>query len=358
MPPLIPSSIVTGNFSTSHPTPSLAPAAKFAPCTNLSRNWLSESIPPRISLSGPNWMHRAPRLLLAFLLSTGAATVQPATRLMASPADAPGPSSQPAQQATLKPVAAKAHDIPFPDYESQTEEQLLALANQSRKQAGAPPLTLDPGLSQAARIHAQAMLAARQLSHQFDGEPSLPIRLAATTQLQLDQEGENVALDYDAEHGHEHLMLSPPHRANLLNPAYNVVGLGVVRSGDRLYIVQDFGHALPNYSAAEVKERIAAAVNQRRHQARQHELPRRDLPVADDAACSMAQADKLGTSSVRKLAQRYTVLAYTTLHPETLPDNAAQLLDSRNLRSFSVGACYARSQTYPGAAYWVVFSLD
>ena len=88
----------------------------------------------------------------------------------------------------------------------------------------------------------------------------------------------------------------PPHRANLLNPSYNVVGLGVVRSGDRLYIVQDFGYALPNYSAAEVKERVAAAVNQRRHQARQHELPRLDLPVADDAACSMAQADKLGTS--------------------------------------------------------------
>ncbi len=57
-------------------------------------------------------------------------------------------------------------------------------------------------------------------------------------------------------------MLSPPHRANLLNPAYNVVGLGVVRSGDRLYIVQDFGHALPNYSAAEVKDRIAATVAQ------------------------------------------------------------------------------------------------
>ena len=65
-------------------------------------------------------------------------------------------------------------------------------------QAGAPPLPLDAGLSEAARIHALAMLEARQLSHQFAGEPSLPARLAATTDLQLDQEGENVALDYDA----------------------------------------------------------------------------------------------------------------------------------------------------------------
>ncbi len=302
-------------------------------------------------------MDRATRLLLAFLLSVGAATVQPANRLMASPAEGPRAAGQPAQQATLKAAVAKAPDIPFDD-DLQTEQQLLVLANQSRQQTGAPPLTMDAGLSQAARIHAQAMLEARRLSHQFDGEPSLPQRLAATTQLQLEQEAENVALDYDAERGHQHLMLSPPHRANLLNPSYNVVGLGVVRSGDRLYIVQDFGHALPNYSAAEVKERIAAAVNQRRHQARQHELPRRDLPVADDAACSMAQADKLGTSSVRKLAQRFTVLTYTSLHPETLPTGTSHAIASRNLHSFSIGACYGRTDTYPTGVYWVVLSLE
>jgi len=300
-------------------------------------------------------MHRAPTLLAAFLLISGAATIQPATRLMASPVAAAGQS---AQKATLKPAAAKAPDIPFHDYEFQTEDRLLALANQSRKQAGAPALTLDAGLSQAARTHALAMLEARQLSHQFNGEPSLPLRLATTTTLQLDQEAENVALDYDAEHANEHLMLSPPHRANLLNPAYNVVGLGVVRSGDRLYIVQDFGHALPNYSSAQVKERIAAAVNQTRHQSSEAELQRHDRLTADDAACSMAQSDKLGTLSVRKLAEHATVLTYTSLHPETLPTAATHAIDSRTLHSFSIGACYSRTGTYPTGVYWIVLSLE
>ena len=293
--------------------------------------------------------------MLAFLLGTGAATVQPAVRSMAASTPRTG---GPPQQPRLTPVAATAPDIPFNTDEFQTEQQLLALANQSRQQAGAPPLMLDAGLSQAARTHAQAMLAARQLSHQFGGEPSLPQRLAATTNLQLDQEGENVALDYDARQGHQHLMLSPPHRANLLNPAYNVVGLGVVRSGDRLYIVQDFGHALPNYSSAEVKDRIAAAVNQTRRHASQAELQRRDLLVADDAACSMAQADKLGTSTVRKLAERFTVLTYTSLHPETLPSGTAHAIASRNLHSFSIGECYGRTDTYPTGVYWVVLTLD
>jgi hypothetical protein len=107
-----------------------------------------------------------------------------------------------------------------------------------------------------------------------------------------------------------------------------------------------------------VKDRIAATVTQARHQARQPELARVDLPAADAAACSMAQADKLGTSPVHQLAQRYTVLTYTSLHPETLPANADHVLSSHNLHSFSVGACYARTETYPTGVYWIVLSLD
>jgi uncharacterized protein YkwD len=302
-------------------------------------------------------MSRTCRLLSAFLLSLGAATVLHATSGLVSPAEGPGASSQ-GQQSSVKPVAAISPDIPFNDEEFQTEQQLLALANQSRRQAGVPTLTLDPGLSKAAREHALTMLEARQLSHQFKGELALPQRLAATSHLLLDQEGENVALDYDAEHGHQHLMLSPPHRANLLNPAYNVVGLGVVRSGSRLYIVQDFGHALPSYSYAEVKDRVAAAVNQARYHARLAALPRLDLQEADAAACSMAQADKLGTVPVHKLAEHSTVLTYTSLHPEMVPRQASHAIDSGHLHSFSVGACYRRTGTYPSGVYWVVLTLE
>ena len=296
-------------------------------------------------------MARTSRLLLAFLIAVSAATLPPATRLLASPTEKP---AQPA----IRKASAKAADIPFEAYDFQVEEQLLALANRSRRQAGAPPLVMDAGLSQAARIHAQAMLEARRLSHQFDGEPALPQRLAATTQLQLEQEGENVALDYDAAHGHEHLMLSPPHRANLLNPAYNVVGLGVVRNGDRLYIVQDFGSALPKYSSAEVKDRVAVALSQMRRAARRSGLQRRDWLGADEAACSMAQADKLGTAPVRHLAESYNVLTYTSLRPQALPAEAARVVAGRNLHSYSVGVCYSRTHTYPTGTYWIVLSLE
>jgi uncharacterized protein YkwD len=297
-------------------------------------------------------------LLLAFLLSSGAPTVQPAARLMASSTGG-GESPSQSQRVTVQPVAEHpSSDFPFNDDESKIEQQLLELANQSRQQAGAPPLTLDIGLTKAALAHARIMLEERQLSHQFEGEPALLQRLAGATQLQLDQTGENVALDYDAEHGHEHLMLSPPHRANLLNSAYNVVGMGVIRSGDRLYIVQDFGHALPSYTPAEAKENIASALNRVRREAKLPELSRRDLPDADALACSMGQADKLGTLPVQQLAARFTVLSYTSLRPETLPAGTDKAITSRNLRSFSVGACYSRTDTYPTGVYWIILSLD
>src|SRR3984957_2835316 len=306
-------------------------------------------------------MLRTPMFVLAGMLGALLVGAQPA--FLRSPASnsAPNPE-QPAQRPALKPASATPADIPFNSANAnddlQTTQQLLQLANQDRAQFHAPPLTLDNGLSQAARIHAQVMFDARQLSHQFTGEPSLPQRLAAATKLQLDQEGENVALDYDASGAEQHLMQSPPHRAHLLNPAYNVIGLGIVRSGDRLYIVQDFGHALPNYSPAEVKDQIATAVAQLRRQSGQPALARRDLPIADQAACSMTEADKLGTSPIHQLAQRYTVLTFTSLHPETLPAEGHRAIASPNLRSFSIGECYGKTETYPTGVYWVVLSLD
>jgi uncharacterized protein YkwD len=309
--------------------------------------------------------------LLAFVLGTvglgiGAAPLAIHSGMGEAPFDsvpigeASDPAPQAGSKATLKPVAAASPDIPFHtvEFDSQAEQQILELANRSRQQAGAPPLTMDSGLSRAARVHAQAMLEARQLSHQFDGEPSLPNRLAAATQLQLDQEGENVALDVDPAEAEQHLMLSPPHRANLLNPAYNVVGMGVVRSGDRLYVVQDFGHALPNYSLPEVKDRIAGSVQHARRNANADDLPRHDLALADDTACSMAHDDKLATPAVHQLSERYTVLTFTSLHPETLPTGSEHAIASHNLRSFSIGACYARTETYPTGVYWVVLSLE
>src|SRR5271156_5706247 len=116
-------------------------------------------------------MYRGRTVLMMSLLGASAAAPTPGRLPVASGPVVGGTLSSAPQ--------SKSPSSQRRDPEFQTEQQLLVLANESRQQHGAPALTLDAGLSRAALIHAQAMLEARQLSHQFDGEPSLPERLAA-----------------------------------------------------------------------------------------------------------------------------------------------------------------------------------
>jgi uncharacterized protein YkwD len=125
------------------------------------------------------------------------------------------------------------------------ESELLDLANRSRRQASVPPLRMNPDLAKAARAHARLMIQQRQLSHQFDGEPSLLKRLHATG-VPLNSVGENVGYNASAEQVFDALMHSPPHRQNLLDPDFNTAGFAAFWSEGRLYVVQDFVRQLSN----------------------------------------------------------------------------------------------------------------
>ena len=102
--------------------------------------------------------------------------------------------SQASTQPTPKLLSAA---LPSSTEDSAAESELLRLANQSRRQAGVPPLRMNEDLIRAARSHARLMIEQRQLSHQFDGEPSLLKRLHGTG-VPLNSVGENVAYNANA----------------------------------------------------------------------------------------------------------------------------------------------------------------
>lgn len=272
-------------------------------------------------------MFRALIASLAIVFSSGAAPVQvriqPARTLISSEADS--------------------------SYDADAERQLFALANQARSQAGLAPLQVDEGLTKAARAHAVLMAERRQLSHQFSGEPSLPQRLSADSDLHMDRSGENVAYASTAEQAQDGLMHSPPHRENLLNPAYNAAGFGVVRSGDTLYVTQDFAHQLPVISAETAEDAVARKLNHARAEAGLSSL-QRIQGSAQAGNCPAPRASLLKTSAT---PPRY-ILRYTSMEPSTLPPGTEKATGDRGLQAFSVGACYARNATYPNGAYWVV----
>ncbi len=185
-----------------------------------------------------HWHHRmfgALILSCAMYGKAGAQRSAPDTKKVADT------DSQKSTQPTPKLLSAA---LPSSTEDSAAESELLDLANKSRQRAGVPPLRKNENLIKAARAHARLMVEQRQLSHQFDGEPSLLKRLHETG-VPLNSVGENVAYNADAEKAFDALMHSAPHRANLLDPDFNAAGFAAFWSEGRLYVVQDFVRQLP-----------------------------------------------------------------------------------------------------------------
>jgi len=262
-------------------------------------------------------------------------------------------ASKPVPAADIAPKSSWQQVSPYDgqSYDAEAERQLLEMANADRVHAGLPPLRMDDGLVRAARAHAAEMASQNQLSHQFSGEPSLTQRIATSSTLHLNRAGENVAIAENAGEAYDALMASAPHRDNLLSPNFNVAGFGVFRSGNRLYVAQDFGSVLPSYSVQQAQELVAASVEQLRAQTNLPRLERVTSSNTQSSACAMAQADSLTAGAPPPGAY---MLRYTSMLPETLPANISKVISQRGLHAYSAGTCYARTPKYLNGAYWVV----
>ena len=253
--------------------------------------------------------------------------------------------------------------------DSAAENELLQAVNQSRELAGVPPLRSNESLRAAALAHARRMVESERLEHQFSGEPSLLERIAQVSPmaipktralkdaLKIDRAGENIANATCAPGANEVLMRSAPHRRNLLDPGFNVAGVAVIWSHGRLYVVQDFAHEVPSYSAEQSAQLVGRAVDAVRREAGLPELVQLTPPSLDEAACSLAKESR---PNARLLAASYDnrrIVAYTQSRPEILPEGALRLLRDPAVQQFAVGACYAHNAAYPTGMYWVAILL-
>lgn len=136
-------------------------------------------------------------------------------------------------------------DLPFtvtsgltPD--AAAEAELLRLVNRERTEVGLDPVEADPALAAVGRAHSEEMFRLGYFAHvsPVTGDPAA--RLAAANVPYL-LSGENLAYAPSVAIAHDRLMNSPGHRANILNPAFTRVGIGIIRSEDRgLMISQEF----------------------------------------------------------------------------------------------------------------------
>jgi uncharacterized protein YkwD len=234
------------------------------------------------------------------------------------------------------------------------EQQLLALINQERAKEGVSLLTLDERLTRAARKHSQLMIDRDTLSHQLPGEDPLLLRLTAQN-VRTDHDGENIALNGDVASAHVALMESPKHRANILSPQFNMVGIGVVRTGDLVYITEDFAHVMPNYSDFEADAAAQQAITD---YSRSLGLPvpqRKARTQLTRMACDMARNDKLDSAQVPHEVPGVTsAVAWTATDLSVLPPGAKRILSQPVGSGYSLGVCFATSTSQPGGVYWLL----
>jgi uncharacterized protein YkwD len=236
------------------------------------------------------------------------------------------------------------------------EWRLFSLINQERFKEGLSPLELDARLSRAARKHSQLMAQDESLSHQFDGEEALPVRFR-DEHIRCDHDGENVALDSDLAVAHTMLMQSPPHRANILSPQFNAVGIGVVKSGDLLYITEDFAHVQPDYSEPQADAEAQKVIDEYAKSQGVVEPKRKPLPELKAMACNMALNDQLDGTPASKLPGVTGAVAWNTGDLEKLPPSLKKLLAQPLSGGYSLGVCFAPSVSRPGGVYWLVMVI-
>jgi uncharacterized protein YkwD len=251
-------------------------------------------------------------------------------------------------------AAARAQN---PDAESAAAEQeLFRMTNRDRAEAGLAALEWNEWLAQAARRHAAEMARHGRLSHQFAGEPDLRERIVATA-IRFDASAENVAFGPNTESINHDWMLSPGHRANILDANYNAVGVAVVRSGDTLFAVTDFAHTVPALSASDVESAVAVALNRVRAQKRLSPLAWRQDPALRNYACHMAKDDRVDANGLLGHGSISASLAFNDPNPANFASHFRNLANVTNSRSFSVGACFARTSTYPEGTNWIVVAF-
>ncbi|WP_187428517.1 hypothetical protein ROLI_044420 [Roseobacter fucihabitans] len=135
------------------------------------------------------------------------------------------------------------------------EWQMLDLINAERLSAGLDPLRLELRLNDAAEDHSQWMIDTDQFSHTGVGNSSPRIRMEDATFNFTGNwsAAENIAwqsvrgqpgLADDVQNLHDGLMNSPGHRANILDPDAEVIGIGIERGEyegwDGLFVTQNF----------------------------------------------------------------------------------------------------------------------
>jgi uncharacterized protein YkwD len=230
------------------------------------------------------------------------------------------------------------------------EQQLFKLLNLERQHHGLTLFHWDSRLAEAAKVHAQKMARAGYISHRYIGEPDLRQRAASAGAL-FKSVAENVALAGAPEEIHLALMNSAGHRANILNPDYNAVGIGAAQVNNELYVTEDFALVVPAYSADQFRQGVVSAFNKLRQARRLRAISARSDKRLDQVACSRnpdlgpVLAEQPGAASA---------ITFNAVQPWDLPAEIQKSAVDSTLQRMNLGVCFRPDPASNFAPFWVI----
>ena len=145
---------------------------------------------------------------------------------------------------TVEPTSHESVKLPYevtnPRIREDLEARMLELVNEERSKHGLKILKADPEIQVVARAHSRDMFARGYFSH-VSPEGKSPFDRMKAGGIRYLSAGENLALAQTLSIAHTGLMNSPGHRANILQPTFGRLGIGILDGGIRgLMITQNF----------------------------------------------------------------------------------------------------------------------
>jgi len=241
---------------------------------------------------------------------------------------------------------------------AEMESVLFSRLNDERRERGLKILLRNPVLDEAARKHAADMAGRREVSHLSSNGKTLARRLEDLS-VRFLTAGENAAFSetFDASFIHDQLMRSPDHRANILNPAYDRAGLGVVGDlASGYFVVEDLTEELVERPTDEARTEIRAAVDRIRAENKLLPIPPDELhePFADALAAKKAAG--LPLPEIPRSWGAVRILVLQTPVPDQIPASLENDLSER-YDGLAVGVAFGSDPGHPGGAYTIILAL-
>jgi uncharacterized protein YkwD len=122
-------------------------------------------------------------------------------------------------------------------FSSASEQQLIALTNQSRANAGRRALKVDSALTSIARYRSKDMITRNYFSHSIPPSGKQVFAVMSERGYCFNLAGENIGWntypdDVATAQIHQMFMDSPAHRENIMGRAWEVIGVGAYKGPD------------------------------------------------------------------------------------------------------------------------------